>query len=71
MTNGQHTGDTYLGNLSGWQVAGTGDYNGDSKSDIIWQNQQSGITYEWTMNNGQHVGDIFLGLLSVTDWQVS
>ena len=37
---------------------------------MIWQNQSSGATYEWTMNNGQHSNpatDVSLGVLP--GWQ--
>jgi serralysin len=32
-----------------WKVAGTGDYNGDGKDDILWRND-SGAVAEWQMN---------------------
>src|SRR5260221_3611590 len=32
-----------------WQVEGAGDFNGDGKSDIIWQND-SGQAAMWLMN---------------------
>jgi hypothetical protein len=33
-----------------WHALGTGDYNGDGKSDIIWQNVNTGQTAIWLMN---------------------
>jgi N-acetylneuraminic acid mutarotase len=33
-----------------WQIVGTGDFNGDGNSDILWRNQQLGKTIVWLMN---------------------
>jgi len=33
-----------------WQVSGTGDFNADGKSDILWHNAQNGDTYLWEMD---------------------
>ena len=33
-----------------WQAIGTGDYNGDGKSDILFQNAVTGTPMVWTMN---------------------
>jgi len=72
MSDGQHVAgaDVSLGNLSGWQVAGIGDYDGNGTDGVLWQNQASGATYEWTFANGQHVAgaDVFLGNLAPTSW---
>ena len=32
-----------------WQIKGTGDFNGDNKSDILWQNSD-GTAAIWLMN---------------------
>ena len=30
-----------------WKVAGTGDFDGDGKSDICWRNTSTGQNYIW------------------------
>jgi hypothetical protein len=35
---------------SQWTAIGTGDYNGDGKSDILFQNNVTGTPMVWTMN---------------------
>ena len=32
-----------------WHIAGVGDYNGDGKSDILWQNQNGAVDI-WEVN---------------------
>ena len=34
-----------------WQVKGTGDFNGDGISDILWQNAGTGAVYVWQIDN--------------------
>jgi uncharacterized repeat protein (TIGR03803 family) len=67
MTDGQHTGDVYLGNLSGWAPT-VGKFDGDgAAADIVWQNQATGDAWEWTMSNGQDVANTYLGTLQGWD----
>jgi len=32
---------------TGWQVAGTGDFNGDGRDDILWRNSSTGQITDW------------------------
>ena len=34
-----------------WQVKGTGDFDGDGVSDILWQNAKTGAVYVWQMTD--------------------
>ncbi len=35
---------------SGWVIQGTGDFDGNGMSDILWRNSTSGEVYIWLMN---------------------
>ena len=41
---------TQLPTTSGLNIAGTGDFNGDGKTDILLQNQNSTLAGIWGMN---------------------
>jgi Ca2+-binding RTX toxin-like protein len=53
----------------GWNISGTGDYNGDSKADILWRNN-SGLTYLWTVDGLNKLGE---GAIRQVDnsWQIA
>src|SRR5215831_13113563 len=42
-----------------WHVIGTGDFNGDGKADIIWQNTD-GLPFIWEMNGTSMIGGAVL-----------
>jgi hypothetical protein len=52
-----------------WQIKGTGDFNGDGKSDILWQgdNGQAAI---WLMNGTTVIGLGAAGFNPGPDWHV-
>jgi murein DD-endopeptidase MepM/ murein hydrolase activator NlpD len=54
FANTSYTGDTtFPGNVGpDWKIAGIGDFNGDTKSDIFWRNSNTGDNVIWNMNNG-------------------
>jgi len=45
------------GPIAGWTIVGTGDFNGDGKTDILWENPNAGVTV-WFMNGA-----------TMTSWQ--
>jgi hypothetical protein len=50
-----------------WNIVSTGDYNGDGKSDILWQDSNSNLAI-WYMN-GAHVAST-ASLANVAGWTV-
>ncbi|MBF0317160.1 MAG: VCBS repeat-containing protein, partial [Nitrospirae bacterium] len=53
-----------------WKIKDVGDYNGDGKSDILWQNTQNGLIYIWFMNGYTIQGSKQVGLVPDSDWQI-
>ena len=55
-----------------WQVAGTGDFNGDGRDDILWRNVDGQLT-NWlgTANGGFTPNDANAATVAPTDWQVA
>ena len=45
-------------------VGGTGDYNGDGTSDVLWRNTATGEVDTWLMNGGHIVGGNAVGTAS-------
>ena len=39
-----------------WKAVGTGDFNGDGLSDILWQNTSTGQASIWEMNGNNLIG---------------
>ena len=55
-----------------WAVKGVGDYNGDGKSDILFQNTTSGAVYIWDMD-GAHIINPGAGWVATAgaDWHAT
>jgi FG-GAP repeat len=65
-------GLTSIGSVDvSWKIAGTGDFNGDSKADILWRND-SGATSIWQMD-GANVLSAGLTSTPVVDpsWKIA
>jgi hypothetical protein len=58
-----------------WQVAGTGDFNGDGKVDILWRyyggGGAQGLNYVWYMDGVTCLGGVLLPAVLDTSWQIA
>jgi hypothetical protein len=52
-----------------WQVHGTGDFNADGKSDILWQNTD-GTSAVWLMDGTSLISGSSIGFNPGSDWHV-
>ncbi|KJU84002.1 conserved hypothetical protein, secreted [Candidatus Magnetobacterium bavaricum] len=53
-----------------WQIKGTGDFNGDGKRDILWQNISNGEVYIWLMDGAKIKSGGSPGTVSDKNWQI-
>jgi hypothetical protein len=53
-----------------WKVVGSGDYNGDNKSDIFWRNISTGQNWMYLMNSNTISSSLEVTTVSDTIWEV-
>ena len=54
-----------------WQVAGTGDFDGDGKADILWRNSSTGENYIYLMSATAIAGEGYIRTVAEQSWQVA
>jgi hypothetical protein len=57
-----------------WRIAGTGDFNGDGQTDILWRyygtGAYQGLNVIWYMNGAQFAGEAVFSQVLDTDWRI-
>jgi subtilisin-like proprotein convertase family protein len=69
LLGGTFTNPSALADVN-WQMAGTGDFNGDAKPDILWRHDLSGQNVVWFMNGNTLISGTFTNPpLQHPDWK--
>ena len=59
-----------LGTLpTSWHAAGAADFNGDGKTDILWENRVTGQRVIWLMNGTSYGSYVDLGTVAI-GWDI-
>ena len=56
--------------VSGWQVQGIGDFDGDGRDDVLWRNLATGENYIWLMNGWTIASGGLIRTVADQAWQV-
>jgi hypothetical protein len=53
-----------------WEIVGTGDFNNDGKTDIVWRNKNDGNNTIWLMNGTLWSSSVWLSGVADTNWEI-
>jgi hypothetical protein len=72
MTGGTLTSAASLATVAdlNWKIAAVGDFDGDSKSDILWHNNATGQNQIWFMNGGTLTTAAWLATTADLNWSL-
>ena len=63
--------NAYINVPASWHIAGTGDYNGDGRDDVLWRNDNGTVTEWLSQANGGFVDNGANAYINVdTGWQI-
>ncbi|MBF0537741.1 MAG: FG-GAP repeat protein [Nitrospirae bacterium] len=64
-----NSGYVQKGVPNNWQIKVVGDYNGDGKADILWEDTSKGDIYVYLMDGVNISGGGFVSFGMTSDWQ--
>jgi hypothetical protein len=72
VNNAAITGGAYVSPYptAGWKVVGVADFNGDGKSDLVFQSQTTNQIAIWYMNGPNYQGGVLLPYTPPAGWRV-
>jgi len=56
---------------AGWNVVGTGDFNGDGHPELVLENQSTGAVQFWFLNGNNVIGTMNLSMAVPTGWTIT
>jgi hypothetical protein len=53
-----------------WQIAMAGDFNGDTKADLVWRNYVTGQNVVWYLDGATFLGQSLLPRVADANWMI-